>query len=97
MTLISFLIIILPGTPTTVELDGTSFNTTEPAPILQLSPIVNEPRILAPAPIRNDIRVNNDLDQVHLPDPVMNDIDELKAENARLRLRVSKLENDRLK
>ena len=47
--------------------------------------------------IRNDIRVNNELDQVHLPDPVMNDIDELKAENARLRLRVSKLENDRLK
>lgn len=47
--------------------------------------------------IRNDIRVNNDLDQVHLPDPVMNDIDELKAENARLRLRISKLENDRLK
>lgn len=47
--------------------------------------------------IRNDIRVNNDLDQVHLPDPVMNDIDELKAENARLRLRVSKLKNDRLK
>ena len=47
--------------------------------------------------IRNDIRVNNDLDQVHLPDPVMNDIDELKAENARLRLRVSKLENDILK
>ena len=47
--------------------------------------------------IRNDIRVNNDLDQVHLPDPVMNDIDELKAENARIRLRVSKLENDRLK
>lgn len=47
--------------------------------------------------IRNDIRVNNDLDQVHLPDPVMNDIDELKAENARLKLRVSKLENDRLK
>ena len=47
--------------------------------------------------IRTDIRVNNDLDQVHLPDPVMNDIDELKAENARLRLRVSKLENDRLK
>ena len=47
--------------------------------------------------IRNDIRVNNALDQVHLPDPVMNDIDELKAENARLRLRVSKLENDRLK
>lgn len=47
--------------------------------------------------IRNDIRVNNDLDQVHFPDPVMNDIDELKAENARLRLRVSKLENDRLK
>ena len=33
--------------------------------------------------IRNDIRVNNDLDQVHLPDPVMNDIDELKAENCK--------------
>lgn len=47
--------------------------------------------------IRNDVRVNNDLDQVHLPDPVMNDIDELKAENARLKLRVSKLENDKLK
>ena len=47
--------------------------------------------------IRNDIRVNNDLDQVHFPDPVMNDIDELKAENARISLRFSKLENDRLK
>ena len=27
--------------------------------------------------IRNDVRVNNDLDQIHLPDPVMNDINEL--------------------
>ena len=38
--------------------------------------------------IRNDVRVNNDLDQIHLPDPVMNDINELKAENARLKLRL---------
>ncbi len=47
--------------------------------------------------IRNDVRVNNDLDQIHLPDPVMNDINELKAENARLKLRVSKLENSNIK
>ncbi len=47
--------------------------------------------------IRNDVRVNNDLDQVHLPDPVMNDINELKAENARLKLRVSKLENSNIR
>lgn len=30
--------------------------------------------------IQNDIRVN-DLDQIHLPDPVMNDIEDLKAAN----------------
>ena len=47
--------------------------------------------------IRTDVRVNNDLDQIHLPDPVMNDINELKAENARLKLRVSKLENSNIK
>ena len=47
--------------------------------------------------IRNDVRVNNDLDQIHLPDPVMNDINELKAENARLKLRVSKLANSNIK
>ena len=47
--------------------------------------------------IRNDVRVNNDLDLIHLPDPVMNDINELKAENARLKLRVSKLENSNIK
>ena len=47
--------------------------------------------------IRNDVRVNNDLDQIHLPDPVMNDINELKAENARLKLRVSKLENSNIR
>ncbi len=42
--------------------------------------------------IQNDIRVNNDLDQVHLPDPMMNAIESLRAENARLQLRVRKLE-----
>lgn len=49
-TLTSPLITTLPGTPTTVELGGTFFSTTEPAPILQLSPIVTEPNTLAPAP-----------------------------------------------
>ena len=44
--------------------------------------------------VLNDVRVTdaNDLDQVHLPDPVMNDIDELKAENECLRGRVKQLE-----
>ena len=37
-----------PGTPTTVELGGTSFNTTLPAPILLLSPILKEPSTFAP-------------------------------------------------
>jgi len=43
------------------------------------------------------IIIRNDVDQIHLPDPVMNDINELKAENARLKLRVSKLENSNIK
>ena len=43
--------------------------------------------------IRNDVRINNDLDQINLPDPVMNDIDGLKAENARLKVRVKRLED----
>ena len=34
--------------PTTVECAGTSFNTTEPAPILEFSPTVIEPSTLAP-------------------------------------------------
>ena len=35
----------------TVELSGTSFVTTAPAPILQLEPIVIPGRIIAPEPI----------------------------------------------
>ena len=39
-----------PGTPTTVQLDGTSLNTTEPAPMRTLSPISIFPKTFAPAP-----------------------------------------------
>ncbi len=39
------------GIPTTVECAGTSFNTTEPAPILEFSPTVIEPSTLAPVAI----------------------------------------------
>jgi serine O-acetyltransferase len=46
--------------------------------------------------IQNDVRVG-DLDQVHLPDPVMNDIDALKEENRKLRTRLDKLEEALLK
>lgn len=42
--------------------------------------------------IRNDIKVGIDLDQIHLPDPVMNDIDALKSENMMLKERLEKLE-----
>ena len=42
--------------------------------------------------IQNDVRVNDDLDQVHLPDPVQTEMDDLKSENARLRVRLDKLE-----
>lgn len=42
--------------------------------------------------IQDDVRVNDDLDQVHLPDPVMNDIQKLKVEIARLNLIVKELE-----
>lgn len=42
--------------------------------------------------IRNDIKVGIDLDQIHLPDPVMNDIDALKSENMMLKDRLEKLE-----
>lgn len=34
---------------------------------------------------QDNIRVNRDLDQIHLPDPVKNEIESLKAENLRLR------------
>ena len=41
---------------------------------------------------QKDVRVNDDLDQVHLPDPVQTEMDDLKSENARLRVRLDKLE-----
>jgi serine O-acetyltransferase len=44
--------------------------------------------------IRNDMRIENDLDQVHLPDPMRLDIDNIISENARLKLRVEKLERE---
>lgn len=44
--------------------------------------------------IRDDVRIMNDLDQVNLPDPVMNEIDKLKEENSRLKLCVHKMEAD---
>ncbi len=42
--------------------------------------------------MRNDVKVEIDLDQIHLPDPVMNDIDSLKAENAKLKERLERIE-----
>lgn len=47
--------------------------------------------------IQNDIKVKNDLDQVHLPDPVKNDIEFLKKENEELQARLAKLESAMLK
>lgn len=42
---------------------------------------------------RDNMRVpREDLDQVHLPDPVMNEIDRLKQENSRLNERLEELE-----
>lgn len=41
---------------------------------------------------QNGVQVCNDLDQIHLPDPVMNDIDALKAENEQLNARIAQLE-----
>jgi len=40
-----------PGTPTTTELGGTSFTTTDPEPIRLLSPTLKGPSTLAPEPI----------------------------------------------
>src|SRR5580704_7387969 len=42
---------ILAGTPATVFLSGTGYNTTEPAAMREQWPISILPRILAPAPI----------------------------------------------
>lgn len=42
--------------------------------------------------IKDDVKVAIDLDQIHLPDPVMNDIDELKLENKKLAERIKALE-----
>lgn len=47
--------------------------------------------------IQNDQKVKNDLDQVHLPDPVKNDIECLKRENEELQARLDKLESALLK
>jgi hypothetical protein len=38
--------------------------------------------------------VANDLDQVHLPDPIRLDIDNIISENARLKIRIEKLERE---
>ncbi len=42
--------------------------------------------------ILNDQKVKNDLDQVHLPDPVKNDLESLRAENEELRKRLERVE-----
>lgn len=47
--------------------------------------------------IQNDVRVCDDLDQIHLPDPVKTDIDALKAAHAQLRERLGQLEQAVLK
>ena len=43
--------------------------------------------------IRDNVRVVSDLDQIHLPDPVMNEIENLKEQNQKLKKRLAKLEN----
>ena len=43
--------------------------------------------------IQDSVRLIDDLDQIHLPDPVMQDIENLKAETARLKKRLAHLEN----
>lgn len=47
--------------------------------------------------IQNDVKVKNDLDQVHLPDPVKNDLEFLKKENDELKARLEKIESALLK
>ena len=46
-----FIFIILAGLPTTVQLDGISLTTTDPAPIFTLSPIIMSPIIQTFEPI----------------------------------------------
>ena len=43
--------------------------------------------------IQDSVRLVDDLDQIHLPDPVMQEIENLKQENARLKKRLAHLEN----
>ena len=43
--------------------------------------------------MRGDVRVLEDLDQIHLPDPVMSDIEYLKEQNKKLKKRIAHLEN----
>ena len=43
--------------------------------------------------IRDNVRVETDLDQIHLPDPVMNEIEKLREQNQKLKKRLAKLEN----
>lgn len=44
--------------------------------------------------VRDEVRIMNDLDQVNLPDPVMNEIDKLKEENSKLNQYVHRMEAD---
>ena len=44
--------ITLQGLPTAIEFGGMDFVTTEPAPIVQLSPIVTPAKIMLPPPIQ---------------------------------------------
>ena len=46
------LLIIFAGLPATTQLDGISFVTIDPAPIITLSPIVTGRVIIVPAPIK---------------------------------------------
>ena len=43
--------------------------------------------------IRDNVRVESDLDQIHLPDPVMNEIEKLKEQNNKLKKRLARIEN----
>lgn len=43
--------------------------------------------------IQDSVKVYDDLDQIHLPDPVMADINNLREENASLKARLARLED----
>lgn len=47
--------------------------------------------------MQNEKKINNDLDQIHLPDPVKNDLESLKRENELLRERIEQIEAALLK